>query len=544
MGTAGAAGFGTVRKLAIGTLIACALLITFAATATARVVPTDRGPVSGIDTPALSKYLGIPYAAPPVGDLRWRPPQPPARWQGPRDATQYGGHCPQSASPFGTESSTEDCLYLNVYAPNGKVAQEQNGKTKLKQAKRLPVLVWIHGGALVVGESDEYDPARLVERGAVVVTLNYRLGFLGFLAHPALSAGSPRSSSGNYGLMDQQAALRWVQRNIKKFGGDPDNVTIFGESAGGLSVHAQLASPLSAGLFDRAIAQSGAYSPAEPSLADAETKGLALAHNMGCGDDQTEACLRSIPVETLLANQPQLPGEIGPNVDGRILTQPINTAFESGQFNRVPVVEGTTHDEFRLFAFTNIEAVFGPLPPFFYPIAVPLLVSTLGLDADPSAVMAQYPLSEYGSVILALSAIGTDAIFACPARQTAQALSEHTPTYQYEFNDQNAPQLFVPQGSFPYGAYHASEVQYLFDVPDQQNAPDLNAAQRQLAGAMVGYWTQFGRAGDPNGGGLPQWPAFASASEQFMSLEPPTPVVKSGFAADHNCAFWDSAAGS
>jgi para-nitrobenzyl esterase len=544
MRTAGATRFGTARGLFIGILLACLLLAACATTAAARVVPTDKGPVRGTETPALSKYLGIPYAAPPVGELRWRTPQPPARWQGPRDATQYGGHCPQPASPFGIESTTEDCLYLNVYAPNGKVAQEQkNGKTKPKKAKRLPVLVWLHGGALVVGESDEYDPTRLVERGAVVVTLNYRLGFLGFLAHPALSAGSPQQSSGNYGLMDQQAALRWVQRNIKKFGGDPDNVTIFGESAGGLSVHAHLASPLSAGLFDRAVAQSGAYSPAEPSLADAETKGLALAHNMGCGDDQTEACLRSIPIETLLANQPELPGEIGPNVDGRVLTQPINAAFESGQFNRVPVVEGTTHDEFRLFAFTNIESVFGPLPPFFYPIAVPLLVSTLGLDADPSAVAAQYPLSEYGSVILALSAIGTDAIFACPARHTAQALSQHTPTHQYEFNDQNAPQLFVPQGSFPYGAYHASEVQYLFDVPDQQNAPDLNAAQQQLAGAMVGYWTQFARAGNPNGGGLPQWPAYDPASQRFLSLEPPTPVVKADFADDHNCAFWDGNTG-
>jgi len=544
MGSAGAAGFGAIRKLAIGTVLACVLLVAFAATAVAGVVPTDRGPVRGVDAPALSKYLGIPYAAPPVGELRWRPPQPPDRWQGPRDATQYGGHCPQSASPFGVESTTEDCLYLNVYTPNGKVAQEQkNGKTKLKKAKRLPVLVWLHGGALLVGESDEYDPARLVERGAVVVTLNYRLGFLGFLAHPALSAESPHASSGNYGLLDQQAAMRWVQRNIKKFGGDPDNVTIFGESAGGLSVHAHLASPRSAGLFDRAIAQSGAYNPGEPSLADAETKGLALAHNMGCGDDQTEACLRSLPVETLLATQPQLPGELGPNVDGRVLTQPINAALESGQFNRVPVVEGTTHDEFRLFAFTNIESVFGPLPPAFYPLAVPLLVSTLGLDANPAAVMAQYPLSEYGTVILALSAIGTDAVFACPARRTAQSLSQHTPTYQYEFNDQNAPQLFVPQGSFPYGAYHASEVQYLFDVPDQQNAPDLNAAQQQLASAMVGYWTRFAQAGDPNGGGLPQWPAYTSASDQFMSLEPPTPVAKGGFAADHKCGFWDAAAG-
>jgi para-nitrobenzyl esterase len=540
MGKAGAAAFGVVRSVTIATLVACALLVLYAASAAARVVPTDRGPVTGIETPTLSEYLGIPYAAPPVGDLRWQPPQPVARWQGPRDATQYGPHCPQSASPFGTASTTEDCLYLNVHTPSGKVAQEKNGKTKLKQAKRLPVMVWIHGGALVVGESDEYDPTRLVAQGRVVVTLNYRLGFLGFLAHPALSAGSPQKASGNYGLMDQQAALRWVQRNIKKFGGDPDNVTIFGESAGGLSVHAHLASPLSGGLFDRAIAQSGAYSAREPSLADAETKGLAFAHNLGCADNQTAECLRSIPVETLLANQPELPGEIGPNVDGRVLPQAINAAIGSGEFNRVPVIEGTTHDEFRLFAYTNIEAMFGVLTPGFYPLAVPLLVSTLGLDASPSAVMAQYPLDQYGTVILALSAIATDAVFACPARRAAQQLSEHVPTYQYEFNDPEAPQLFVPQGSFPYGAYHASEVQYLFDVPDQQNAPDLTAAQRALADAMVGYWTRFAQAGDPNGPQAPQWPAYTAASEQFLSLEPPVPVVRDSFAADHKCAFWDA----
>jgi para-nitrobenzyl esterase len=341
--------------------------------------------------------------------------------------------------------------------------------------------------------------------------------------------------------MDQQAALRWVQRNIRKFGGDRDNVTIFGESAGGLSVHAHLASPLSAGLFDRAIAQSGAYNPGEPSLGDSESRGLALAHNLGCGENQTRECLRSLSVEALLANQPELPGEIGPNVDGNVLPQGINSAFESGQFNRVPVIEGSTHDEFRLFAATNIEAVFGPLGPAFYPFAVPLLLSTLGIDADPQAVLAQYPLSRYENrVMLALSAIGTDMLFACPARRVAQALSEHVPTFAYEFNDPNAPQRFIPPASFPLGAYHASEVQYLFDLPNPLNVPGLNSDQQQLADAMTGYWTQFARAGDPNGAGAPQWPPYTVASDLFMSLKPPVPVVEGGFAADHKCAFWDA----
>jgi para-nitrobenzyl esterase len=539
MSTAGKAVFGSVRRLVIGIVLACALIAASAPAAPARVVPTDSGPVRGVDSPAV-KYLGIPYAAPPVGELRWKPPQPAARWHGPRDASQFGGHCPQAASPFGTESSTEDCLYLNVFTPNGKVVQEQKGKQKAKKAKRLPVMVWLHGGGLLVGESDEYDPRRLVEQGVVVVTLNYRLGLLGFLAHPALSAESPQQASGNYGLMDQQAALGWVQRNIKKFGGNPNNVTIFGQSAGGFSVHAHLASPRSAGLFDRAISQSGAYSPREPSLADAETKGLALAHTVGC-EVQTEACLRSIPVETLLANQPQLPGEIGPNVDGDVLPQTIRTAFSSGQFNRVPVIEGSTHDEFSLFAALNIEFVFGQLPNFFYATVVNILVPTLGLDASPAAVVSEYPLANYSnSMGRALTAIGTDAVFACPARRAAGSLSQFTPTFTYEFNDPNAPQLFIGPASFPYGAYHASEVQYLFDVPDQQNAPELNGDQQSLADAMVRYWTQFARGGTPNAAGSPPWPGYTVATDTHQSLEPPTPVTGSGFAADHKCAFWDA----
>ena len=538
-------GVTRVRVLLIGAALVCLLLTGLASTASARVIPTDKGPLRGVETAAMNKYLGIPYAAEPVGDLRFRPPQAVARWHGVRDASQVGPHCPQEASPFGQASTTEDCLYLNVYTPSKTgpptEAVAKNGKVKKAKHKRLPVMVWIHGGALVVGESDEYDPTRLVEQGAIVVTINYRLGWLGFLAHPALTAESPDHTSGNYGLMDQQAALQWVQRNIKRFGGDADNVTIFGESAGGLSVHAQLASPLAAGLFDRAIAQSGSYSSREPSLADAESRGLLAAHQSGCSESQTAECLRSIPVDALLASQPELPGEIGPNVDGKVLPQRINTAIQNGEFNRVPVVEGTTHDEFTLFAYTNIQAVFGPLPAFFYPIAVPLLVSQLGLNTDPSAVLAQYPLGNYSNnTLLALSVIATDAVFACPAHRITQALSGWTPTYQYEFADPNAPQLFVPPAAFPYGAYHGSEVQYLFNVPDQQNAPDLNADQQSLANAMVRYWTTFAGTGNPNGAGVPQWPLYTTATHIHQSLEPPTPKSEDNFAADHKCAFWDA----
>jgi para-nitrobenzyl esterase len=530
------------RKLLVGVLAACAAVAVWSTSAAfaGGVTPTDRGPVRGVDTPTLTKFLGIPYAAPPVGDLRWRPPAPHARWQGPLDASQFGNHCPQPASPFGRASNTENCLYLNVFTPKNHSHGNGNGKGLAK--KRLPVMVWIHGGGLAVGESDDYDPTKLVEKGTVVVTLNYRLGFLGFLANPALSAESGYQGSGDYGLMDQQAALRWVRRNIGRFGGNPGNVTIFGQSAGGLSVHAQLASPLAAGLFQRGIAQSGAYALDIPSLATAEAQGTTFAQNYGCTDPATvTACLRAITVTNVLATQPTTTGSVVPNVDGRVLPQTIKAALDSGQFNRVPVVEGTTHDEFSLFAATNVEFVFGQLPASFYPTVIGIFLQTLGLHVDSAAVLAQYPISNYQqSIGRALTALGTDALFACPGRRAARSLSQFVPTYAYEFSDPNAPQLFIPPASFPYGAYHGGEVQYLFDVPNQTGVPGLNTDQQTLADTMKRYWTQFARAGDPNAPGAPSWPSYTAAGDAYQSLVPPTPVTTTGVAADHKCAFWDA----
>jgi para-nitrobenzyl esterase len=522
---------GVVRRFLICAMFACAAMLLQAAAALGSgVIPTDKGPVRGVETPLVKEYLGIPYAAPPVADLRWQPPQPATRWRTPLGATHFGNHCPQLESVFGSASTNEDCLYLNVYAPN-------NGPGR-GHAKRLPVMFWIHGGGLTVGESDDYDPVRLVEQGVVVVTINYRLGVLGFLAHPSLTAEA--GASGNYGLMDQQAALRWVSRNIAKFGGDPGNVTIFGQSAGGLSVHAQLASPLAAGLFDRAIAQSGAYALALPSLSKAEASGSDFAADVGCSD-QNLACLRAVPVATLLAKQPTRAGEIVPNVDGRVLTQTIEQALASGEFNRVPVVEGSTHDEFSIFYKLYVEDAFGVVPPFFYTTVVSILVQALGLEPDPGAVLTQYPLSAYqGNVGLAVTAIATDAIFACPARRVDQTLSQYVPTYAYEFNDQHAPQLFVPPASIPYGAYHASELQYLFDSTTLGGHAPLSPDQENLAAAMVSYWTHFSAAGDPNSPGTPFWPSYTTAKDEFMSLVPPTPEVETDFAVDHKCAFWDS----
>ena len=489
------------------------------------VVTILEGAVRGKTTDAVDEFLGIPYAAPPVGPLRWRPPQSAARWSGERDATQFAPHCAQPTSPFGSASSSEDCLYLNVFAP---AVRKHGGKGR-------PVIVWIHGGFLGIGESDDYDPAALVADGTVVVTINYRLGALGFLAHPAL-ADRPGGSSGAYGLMDQQAALRWVQRNIRAFGGDPRKVTIAGESAGGLSVLAHVASPGAHGLFARAIVQSGAFLTQTP-LEEAEAAGKAFAVTVGCAN-QTAACLRGLPLSIIQANDnPPFSAYTPGVVDGEVLKQSIGAALASGQFNRVPIINGTTHDEARLFtAFSELQGA--PVAEASYQA---MIASTLGVSADVAAVVAtQYPLSAYPSPALALSAVGTDAGFACPALKLNELASKLVPTFAYEFNDVNAPQRFLPPVSFPYGAAHASELQYLFDLT-APIAGTLTAQQQRLAASMQHYWAHFAARGFPSSPSQPLWPRFTSHSQQMLSLVPPRPQVDTDFAAAHNCAFWASA---
>lgn len=485
------------------------------------IVHTDLGLVRGTQAGGARSFLGIPYAAPPVGSLRWRPPQPAAAWHGIREATSFAPHCAQPPTSFGVPSTNEDCLYLNVYAP----ASRRPG------VAFAPVMVWIHGGALVTGESDDYNPARLVDRGVIVVTINYRLGALGFLAHPALTAESANHASGNFGLLDQQAAMRWVQRNARAFGGNPHNVTIFGESAGGLSVHSQLASPLAAGLFHRAIVQSGAYLLAPPTLAAAETAGSTFATQSGC-TEQTSACLRSLPVETILARQ----NGGSPTVDGYVLTQSLETAFASGTFNRVPVVQGSNHDEWRLFV-AQTEATSGvPLSAAAY---VPTVAATLRISIAAATALtnAAYPLSAYPSPSIALGAVGTDAIFACNARRVAGLMSQHVATYQYEFNDPNAPQGFFPSVSFPTSAYHAAELQYLFSF-NRGTPPVFTPGQITLSQNMIRYWTRFAWQGNPNSAGTPSWPRYDTTSQQFQALVPPTPMTATGFAADHKCTLF------
>jgi len=490
----------------------------------APVVTTGEGAVHGSTAGTVDEFLGIPYAAPPVGNLRWRPPAPPRDWHGVRNATQFGPSCPQALTgnpllPPGPIS--EDCLYLNVYAPAVN-SDDQGGR---------PVLVWIHGGGLVQDGARDYDGSELAADGVVVVTINYRLGALGFLAHPAL-ASRPGGAAGNYGLMDQQAALRWVQRNIARFGGDPDNVTIAGQSAGGLSVLAQMVSPGARGLFQRAIVESGTFALNQRPLATAEAAGETFATAVGC-PDQSAACLRNAPVSDLVAKfGVEIPGV----VDGSVLPQPIGTALARGQFARVPVINGITHDEELLFVDalkltvsqgTNI------------PLAAPLdgseatyeadIAQALGVPTARAAAIANvYPLSANPArpdEVFALAI--SDASFACPALQVDRwTAARGVPMYAYQFNDDAAPGFGLGQ------ATHGAELPYLFDRP---STATLNPDQQALAASMRTDWASFAGTGNPSSRTLP-WPSFGGT--RVLSLVPLQSQVTTDFATAHHCSFW------
>jgi para-nitrobenzyl esterase len=483
----------------------------------ALIVGVADGQLRGKQVGTTDEYLGIPYAAPPVGKLRWAAPEPPAHWHGIRPATAFAPHCPQPAGVFGKPSTSENCLYLNVFRPASH------------RASSLPVMVWIHGGGFVGGESDDYDPSALVANGVIVVTINYRLGALGFLADPAL-ASHPGGPAGDYGLMDQQAALRWVQHSIRAFGGNPANVTIFGESAGGQSVLLQLISPTAHGLFAKAIAESGGYAQYPTTLASAEAQGTAFAAKVGCASDTAE-CLRKLPVSKILANQNQ--SGASADIDGMVLTQPLKTALATGHFSHVPLIDGSNHDEWRLFvALATFEG--SPVTAANYQQTI---ASTLFVSPQLAGIIAaQYPLSSYPSPALAMSAVGTDAIFACPTLLLDQDMSKFTTTYAYEFNDENAPSGY-PSPGFPYAATHAAELQYLFGLPGAAHGA-LSAQQRQLATAMQREWTRFAESGVPSAPGAAPWPRFTTAAQQMLSLIPPHPQSEADFSTEHNCSFW------
>ena len=503
----------TWRRLAMG-LGFTAVIGTAAA---APVGHTQNGPVTGVAVPGMNEFLGIRYAAPPVGNLRWQPPQPVPADIATHTATVFGPHCAQLASAYGIASTSEDCLYLNIYTP----AKPPVG------AGPLPVMFWIHGGALVVGESNDYDPAPLIAaNNVIVVTINYRLGYLGYLAESGLDAEG--HTAANYGLMDQQFALNWINRNIAGFGGDANNVTVFGESAGGLSTLSNLVSPTAHGLFQQAIVESGSYSVQLPSLATAETAGNAIATALGCATTDT-ACLRGVPVASILAQQSAPTLSLTTIVDGTTLPLSINTALQSGQFNRVPIVNGTNHDEYRQFIspYADITASqYTGILNLLYPSALAAQINTV------------YPASKYSQPVLALGAVLTDSLFACPAHLIDLWASKWVPTYAYEFNDRHVPQDFIPYAGFPFGAPHASEIQFLFDIPKLPGTPPLSHAEQELSGIMTKYWTNFATAQSPSTAAVPRWQNFAPGADNIQSFVPPTALPETDFTTVHRCRFW------
>lgn len=485
------------------------LVLVLAATARAEdVVALDAGAVSGTvatreGAAPVRVYKGIPFAKPPVGPLRWRPPERPAPWEGVRACTDFGPACPQPDVPLfqvpGPRS--EDCLYLNVWtaAPDA-------------EAKR-PVMVWIHGGSYLFGAGSQpiYDGEALARRGVVLVTINYRLGPFGFLAHPALSAESGRGS-GAYGLLDQIAALEWVKRNIAAFGGDPGRVTIFGESAGGGSVTALLVSPLAKGLFHRAIAQSGVVfaqplRDAGPGKAPAEPAGERFAAKLGCEGEGALAALRAKSAEELLAAaeldlNPFGEGDysFGPVVDGVVL--PRDPAELLDAQHDVPLLLGSTADEGTIFVAMNPA---GATKASFERAVEPFFREHTG------RVLALYPVTKDAEARRALATLIGDAFFIAPLRAFARAragLSSKTFMYHFTYAPPRARM-------FGLGAHHAVELPYVFETLPPAEAKD---ADRALASAVAAAWVRFAATGDPNGEGLPAWPAYSAERDEHLEL--------------------------
>ncbi|MFC5724300.1 carboxylesterase/lipase family protein [Streptomyces gamaensis] len=502
------------------------------------VVRTDHGAVRGTAHGAYATYQGIPYAAPPTGPLRWRAPEPARSWQGVRDAGAPGPKCAQlEASGSGQETrltGSEDCLYLNVTTPTARPAE--------RAGKNRPVMVWVHGGGFTSGSGSDYAAEQLAVQGdVVVVTVNYRLGMLGFFGHPELGR------SGDFGLADQQAALRWVRANAARFGGNPRNVTLFGESAGGLSTCAQLSAPGAAGLFHKAVIQSGpcalymprgSTTPGSPagglwtSQAAAQATGTETARRLGCPRAaEALSCLRALPLSRLVT--PELTSAFSKVAYGNaVLPLEPQRALERGRFQRVPVVQGTNHDEMRLFV--GLTLADQPIPDERAYRA--RLRDSFGTAAG--AVEKEYPAAAYPSPALAWSALLTDRAWACTALRTDRALAGHVPLYGYEFNDPHAPNplpLPAPKG-FPYGASHAFELPYLFSFPQ---AGPLTDQQRRLSQQMIGYWTRFAHTGDPNGKGAPRWARLGSGRPLVQSLAPGRGGIKPvDLGAEHHCGFW------
>jgi para-nitrobenzyl esterase len=470
-------------------------------------VSVSTGKVSGsLTQDGGAVFKGIPFAQPPTGDLRWREPLPAKPWAGVRDATAFGAPCVQSGAQGA--NSSEDCLYLNVWTP------------KWPMKSPAAVMVWIYGGGNFAGAASDptFDGESLTRHGVILVTANYRLGVFGFFAHPELSKESPHHVSGNYGLLDQILALRWVHDNIARFGGDPGNVTIFGESAGSLDVNVLMASPLSKGLFQRVIGESGPV-VAPPPLAEAEKKGEDVAAKLNITGAPALKALRALSSSELQKATGQGLAFLGPalgvNVDGWVFPESPMKVFAAGREHHVSLLLGSNSQELQrpFFPMTGTlrEAIAKQ-----YGMLADQALAAYGLNGETEPA----PDPQYGPV---LSQWATDTQFRCGS---VAELVGHTnaknPGYQFQFSR-------VAPGGPAVGAFHGSEVAFVFGtLGEGPGVPKYSEADRKLSAEMREYWTNFAKTGDPNGGDLPRWPRFDATDHAYLDLNAAGTAAKEG----------------